>query len=102
MSEKIFAGSGRIISTQYGDMPKITLHKDNINSIVKYMKENNSDFCTLVMKKKREVEAGKPTHYLEIDQWKPEQPKQPIPQKEYYTPAGGEKDKDIVDESVPF
>ena len=74
MSEKIYAGSGRIITTEYGDMPKITFHKDNINSIVKYMKDNSSDFCTLVMKQKREVVEGKPTHYLEIDQWKPEAP----------------------------
>lgn len=71
MSEKIFAGSGKIIETQYGTMPKITLHKDNINTIVKYMKENNVDFVTLVMKQKREVTEGRPTHYLEVDQWKP-------------------------------
>ena len=100
MSEKIYAGSGRIVNTQFGDMPKITLHKDNINTIVKYMKANNSDFCTLVMKQKREIVEGKPTHYLEIDQWKPEK------KDDYYSEKGGEAVNEIVDEvdddSIPF
>jgi len=98
MSEKIYAGSGRIVNTQFGDMPKITLHKDNINTIVKYMKANNSDFCTLVMKQKREIVEGKPTHYLEIDQWKPEK------KDDYYTPDGGNEAEEDVDENqdIPF
>ena len=94
MSEKIYAGSGKIINTPYGEMPKITFHKDNINTIVKYMKDNNSDFCTLVMKQKREIQEGKPTHYLEIDQWKPKD--------DYYSENGGEKVNEVEDDDVPF
>lgn len=72
MSEKVFVGSGKIIKTQYGDLPKITLHKDNVNEIVKWMKSNNSDFVNIAMKQKRDVVEGKPTHYLEVDEWKPD------------------------------
>ena len=99
MSEKIYAGSGKIIDTPYGKMPKITFHKDNINTIVKYMKDNKSDFCTLVMKQKREIVEGKTTHYLEIDQWKPKQ-------DDDYSEKGGEDVDETVNEvddsGVPF
>jgi hypothetical protein len=73
MTEKIYAGHARIVNTQYGDMTKISLHKDDINKIVKYMKENDSDWINLDVKEKREKVEGKATHYLEVDQWKPSQ-----------------------------
>jgi len=70
--EKIFCGSGRIIQTQYGLMPKTTFHKDDINTMVKYMKENNTDFITIVLNEKREKKINKPTHYGVVDTWKPD------------------------------
>lgn len=72
MSEKIYCGSAKIIKTQYGDLLKASMHKDDINKIVKWMKENESDWVNFVIKEKREAIDGKPTHYLEIDTWKPE------------------------------
>ncbi len=72
MSSKIYCGSGRIITTNYGNMPKIKLHKDDVNTIVKWMKENKSDWINIDMKEKPNTEQGKPTHYLEVDEWKPE------------------------------
>lgn len=74
--DKIYAGSAKIISTQYGDLTKISFHKEDINKIVKYMKDNDSDWCNLAVKEKKEPVEGKPTHYLEIDQWKPENKEQ--------------------------
>lgn len=77
MSEKIYCGSARIINTKYGELTKVSFHKDDINKIVKYMKDNGSDWANLVVKEKREKVDGKPTHYLEIDEWKPEQKHEP-------------------------
>lgn len=71
MAEKIYCGSARVINTQYGELTKVSFHKDDVNKIVKYMKDNNSDWANLVVKEKREKADGKPTHYLEIDEWKP-------------------------------
>lgn len=71
MSEKIYCGSARVINTQYGELTKVSFHKDDINKIVKYMKDNNSEWANLVVKEKREKVEGKPTHYLEVDEWKP-------------------------------
>ena len=73
MSEKIYCGSARVINTQYGELTKVSFHKDDINKIVRWMKDNQSDWANLVVKEKREKTEGKPTHYLEVDEWKPTQ-----------------------------
>lgn len=75
--EKIFCGSGRIVSTKFGDVPKISLSKEDVNKIFKYMKENNLEWINLEMKAKKETEQGKPTHYLQVDTWKPEKKTDP-------------------------
>ena len=77
MSEKIYCGSAKVINTQYGELTKVSFHKDDINKIVKYMKDNSSDWANLVVKEKREKVEGKPTHYLEVDEWKPTQQETP-------------------------
>ena len=69
--EKIFCGSGKIIPTQYGELTKISFNKDDINKMVSHMKKENSDWVNLVIKEKQNKVEGKPTHYLEIDTWKP-------------------------------
>jgi hypothetical protein len=71
MAEKIYCGTGKMVTTKFGDIPKMSFHKDNINSMVKYMKDNELDWINVEMKQKREVQEGKPTHYLEVDTWKP-------------------------------
>ena len=88
MSEKIYCGNAKIVNTQYGDMTKILLHKDDVNKIVKYMKANDSDFINIDIKEKQNKVEGKSTHYLEVDQWKP------TPQTEE-TPPPLTKDDDL-------
>jgi len=69
--EKIYTGSAKIINTKYGDLTKVSFHKEDINKIVQYMKDNNTEWINLVIKEKKEPQEGKPTHYLEVDTWKP-------------------------------
>jgi len=81
MSEILYCGSAKIISTQYGQLTKVSFHKDDINKLVKFLRENGGDWINLTIKEKKEPKQGKPTHYLEIDTWKPEQ-KQGQPQQQ--------------------
>jgi len=71
MADKIYCGTGRAVPTQYGDLMKISFHKDDINKMVAYLRDNGGDWINLVLKEKREKTEGKPTHYLEVDTWKP-------------------------------
>jgi hypothetical protein len=79
--EKIYCGNAKIITTQFGELTKVSFSKDDINKIVKHMKDNSLDWANLVIKEKKDKVEGKPTHYLEIDNWKPseEATRQPQP-----------------------
>lgn len=67
--EKVFCGNGKIVTTQYGDMTKISFSKDDLEKL-----QNNLEngWVNTVLKKKQNIVEGKPTHYLEVDFWKPE------------------------------
>ena len=80
--DKIYAGSAKIVQTNYGELTKVSFHKDDINKMVQYMKDTNSDWINLAVKAKQSPQPGKPTHYLEVDTWKPkEQAQQPAQAK---------------------
>jgi len=49
----------------------VKIDKDDINKMVAYLRDNGGDWINLVLKEKREKTEGKPTHYLEVDTWKP-------------------------------
>jgi hypothetical protein len=72
MSEKIYCGSGRIVQAKFGGIIKISMHRDDINKIVSHMKSEQIEWVNIEMKAKKDPEQGKPTHYLQIDTWKPE------------------------------
>jgi len=97
MAEKIYCGSARVINTQYGELTKVSFHKDDINKIVTWMKDNKSDWANLVVKEKREKVEGKPTHYLEVDEWKPE-----VSQKETNEPKSISEEHGDDLNNLPF
>ena len=70
--DKLFCGNAKTITTQYGDLTKVSMSSSDLNTIVGYMKENKSEWVNMNIKEKKEKVEGKPTHYLEIDTWKPE------------------------------
>jgi hypothetical protein len=74
MSDKIYCGNAKIVNTQFGNLTKISFCGEDINKMVTYMKANSSDWINLVLKEKKEPQPGKPTHYLEVDTWKPSSP----------------------------
>jgi len=74
---KLFCGSAKTISGKYGDFTKISMSKEDINTIVKFMKDNSKEWVNIAIKEKKNQEAGKPTHYLEIDTY--EKPAESVP-----------------------
>jgi hypothetical protein len=69
--EKIYAGSGKIITTKYGELTKISLSRKDVNTLTDYLNDNDTEWVNLVLKEKQNKVEGKPTHYLEVDEWKP-------------------------------
>lgn len=66
-NNKIFAGSGKVVKTQYGEMTKISFSQKDIDTMQSNMVNG---WINLVVKEKKEKVEGKPTHYLEVDTWK--------------------------------
>ena len=70
MSEKIYCGSGKEITTKYGKMMKVSFMEKDLDTL-----RNNLDngWVNITVMEKREKVEGKPTHYCVIDTWKPTQ-----------------------------
>jgi len=70
---KIYGGNAKIIETKFGQMTKISQSRSDLEKLLKYLNENDTEWVNLVMKEKQEKVEGKATHYLEVDEWKPMQ-----------------------------
>lgn len=70
---KIYGGNAKIIETKYGQMWKVSQSRTDLEKLLKYLNDNDLEWVTQVMKEKQEKVEGKPTHYLEVDEWKPVQ-----------------------------
>jgi hypothetical protein len=70
---KIYSGNAKIIETKFGQMTKISQSRTDLEKLLKYLNDNDLEWVTQVMKEKQEKVEGKPTHYLEVDDWKPVQ-----------------------------
>jgi RNA binding exosome subunit len=67
---KIYGGNAKIIETKFGQMTKISQSRSDLEKLLKYLNENDTEWVNLVMKEKQEKVEGKATHYLEVDEWK--------------------------------
>ncbi len=68
MSEKIYVGNAKKITTQFGDLMRLSLTADDIEK----MQQNlDNGWINIVIKERRSPSAGGMTHYLEVDTWKP-------------------------------
>jgi len=70
---KIYGGNAKIIQTKFGTMTKISQSRSDLEKLLAYLNANDTEWVNLVMKEKQEKVEGKPTHYLEVDDWKPVQ-----------------------------
>ncbi len=66
--EKIYVGNAKKITTQYGDLMKLSMTAEDVEK----MQANLSNgWINVNIKERREPSAGGMTHYLEVDTWKP-------------------------------
>lgn len=70
---KVYGGNAKKIQTKFGEMWKVSQSRKDLETLLKYLNDNDSEWVNLVLKEKQEKVEGKPTHYLEVDDWKPVQ-----------------------------
>jgi hypothetical protein len=69
--EAIYAGTAKVVPTKFGEMTKVSFNRTDLEKLTKYLNENDTEWVNLVIKEKKEKQLGKPTHYLQVDDWKP-------------------------------
>lgn len=78
--EKIYGGNARIVQTQYGPLTKVSQSKKDLETLLRYLNDNKLEWVTSAIKEKPEKVEGKPTHYLQVDEWKPNAQAAPQPE----------------------
>jgi hypothetical protein len=69
--DAIYAGTAKLVATKFGEMTKVSFNRTDLEKLTNYMNSNDSEWVNLVIKEKKEKVEGKPTHYLQVDEWKP-------------------------------
>lgn len=69
MSEKIYVGSGKVVKTNFGELTKLSFSEEDLQKMK--LNLNERGYVNLVLKQKQNPVEGKPTHYMEVDTWKP-------------------------------
>jgi hypothetical protein len=63
---KIYGGNARMITTKFGDMWTIRQSRKDLETLLKFMNDNDTEWVNLSVKEKQEKVEGKATHYLEV------------------------------------
>jgi len=101
----IYTGTGRILNSKYGIIPKLSLTKKDLKVLEQYLDDNKFEWVTVEILKKKEKIEGKPTHYGQIDRYKESQgqgqqqepaPAQQVPQNANVNAF------DHVEDNLPF
>lgn len=66
--DKIFCGSGKEITTQYGPLMKLSFTKEDLDKLQAGLKNG---WVNAALKAVKEPKEGKQTHYVELDTWEP-------------------------------
>ena len=65
---KIFGGNAKVITTKYGEMWKVSQNRSDLEKLLQYMNDNDTEWVNLDIKEKPQKVEGKATHYLELYQ----------------------------------
>jgi hypothetical protein len=65
---KIFGGNAKVITTKFGDMWKVSQNRSDLEKLLQYMNDNDTEWVNLDIKEKPQKVEGKATHYLELYQ----------------------------------
>lgn len=69
MTNRIYVGNAKVIKTQYGELMKLSLNEEDVQRLQESVK---GGWVNVVVKERKEPSKGGMTHYLEVDNWKPE------------------------------
>lgn len=69
--DAIYAGTAKVVATKFGEMTKVSFNRTDLEKLTNYLNANDTEWVNLVIKEKKEKVEGKPTHYLQVDEWKP-------------------------------
>jgi len=99
MTDKIYCGNGRVLTTKFGQMLKLSLTSEDVQALMDNI--DNGWVNIKVCKRKEPSEKGT-THYLEIDTWKPEKKADAKPEEKAVekSPDDPATKEDL--ESLPF
>ena len=75
---KIYGGNAKLITTKFGDMWKVSQNRSDLEKLLKYMNDNDTEWVNLDIKEKPQKVEGKATHYLELYQPKEKQDFVPV------------------------
>jgi hypothetical protein len=97
---KIYGGNAKIITTKYGDMWTISQSKKELETLLKYINDNGTEYVNSSVKEKPQKVEGKATHYLEVYESKANATNE---KKEYNpTPAKNEMVNKFEGDALPF
>lgn len=101
---KIYGGNAKLITTKFGDMWKVSQNRTDLEKLLKYMNDNDTEWVNLDIKEKPQKVEGKATHYLELYQPKEREDLNSVKGKNDFVPVVA--DKKILDEyekdTLPF
>jgi hypothetical protein len=99
--DAIYAGTAKLVTTKFGEMTKVSFNRTDLEKLTKYLNDNDTEWINLVIKEKKEKVEGKPTHYLQVDEWKPTG--QQTEKKQYNpTVAKNQMPNKFDNDSLPF
>jgi hypothetical protein len=102
--EKIYGGNAKIVTTEFGDIWKVSQNRSDLEKLLKYMNDNDTEWVNLDIKEKPNKVDGKPTHYLQLYQPKAKNDLRPAKEKNEWVPVVAEKK--IIDkyenDTLPF
>lgn len=65
---KIYGGNAKVITTKFGEMWKVSQNRSDLEKLLQYMNDNDTEWVNLDIKEKPQKVEGKATHYLELYQ----------------------------------
>jgi hypothetical protein len=63
---KIYGGNAKKIQTKYGEMWKVYQSRKDLETLLKYLNDNDAELVSIDIKEKPQKVEGKATHYLEV------------------------------------
>ena len=102
--EKIYGGNAKIVTTEFGDIWKVSQNRSDLEKLLKYMNDNDTEWVNLDIKEKPNKVEGKPTHYLELYQPKAKNDFRPAKEKNDWVPVVAKKEiiEKYEKDTLPF